>query len=122
MAATNQPRHNYAYIVDVISFTRTQPLHSARCLAFIQQGSELEQVTNSEMRALSADCDERVLRLYAGPRRRKAPEAAIVIVAVDPFFTPVMPICDQLKPAPVERVEWVANVETSQLIITTGCT
>ncbi len=74
------------------------------------------------MRPPSRYRDEWVSWLRACPRGWKAREIAIVVVAVDPLFSPVVPVCDQLKPTPIQRMERVADVETSQLIITIGCT
>ena len=104
-----------------MSLRQLRPARSFRRPAILQQPGKLEQVTNSEVRPFSADCNERVLRVYTCPSGREAPETATVVMAVDPFFSPVVPVRDQLKPAPIERMERVPNVETSHLISTTGC-
>ena len=70
-----------------------------------QQGSQIDEVDNSEPRPSRGHDHERVLGLDARPARRHGRHMAVAVAVEDPILTPVVAPLDDVDLLPDERMK-----------------
>jgi len=80
-----------------------------------------EQAINGERAPTRRDDHERVLAHNVGPARRKGEQPAVPAPAVDPIFSPVAPINDELEVTTEQRMEPMDHPHTSVPIVLIRC-
>ena len=78
-----------------------------------QQIRQRQQILKADSRATSAHDDERIGRSRVGPRGGQMLQATLVVVDIDPVFTPGLPIIQQGKGPTEERVERMRHADGS---------
>ncbi len=86
-----------------------------------QEPSQFQQVRNAEGRAAGPHRDEGIGWQNAGPRRWERDESALIVVEVNPVFTPIVPISHQGELAAEERVKRMRNPKSSAGTVQIGC-
>ena len=79
----------------------------------IGAGHLRQQILKADSRATSAHDDERIGRSRVGPRGGQMLQATLVVVDIDPVFTPGLPIIQQGKGPTQERVERMRHADGS---------